>query len=238
MITTVLMDYDGTLHDWDSVLTRSLEGILGFSGEELLRIWTFEIHRAIVHHQYMERHDDMIFHCELLFQKLGRPHDQEVAELICHRFQEAGEKARNDPMYFPDAIPALEAIREMGLKLCLSTGTFAEVKAETLARTTGTNFFGHIFSEPAIGYFKTEPEYYSIALGRAGSTPGETVSIGDTPLSDIRPAKMVGMKTIWVNRRGEPEPATEDQRADHEVEDLLEAVRLISIQRGTSTGSM
>ena len=228
MITTVLMDYDGTLHDWDSVLHRTLDGILGLSGEELFHTWTFEIHRGIVHTQHMEKHDDMMFHCRLLFRHLELPYDAENAELICRRFEEAGERARSDPIYFSDAIPALDAIRGMGMKLCLSTGTYAEGKAETLARTTGTDYFDHILSEPAIGCFKTEPEYYWIALERAGSKPGETVSIGDTPLSDIRPAKMVGIRTIWVNRRGEATPETEDQRADHEVKDLVEAVSLIS----------
>lgn len=228
MIDTVLMDYDGTLHDWDSILHRTLDGILGLSGEELFRTWTFEIHRGIVHTQHKERHDDMMFHCRLLFRHLKLPYDSETAELICRRFEEAGERARNDPIYFPDAIPALDAIRELEMKLCLSTGTYAEGKAESLKRTTGTDYFDHIFSEPAIGCFKTEPDYYRIALERAGSKPEETVSMGDTPLSDIRPARMVGIRTIWVNRRGEPRPDKEEQRADHEVSDLMEAANLLS----------
>jgi putative hydrolase of the HAD superfamily len=226
-ITTVLMDYDGTLHDWDSVLHSTLDGILGLSGEELLRTWTFEIHRGIIHKRHMEMHDDMMFHCRLLFRYLELLYDAGTAELICRKFEEAGERARNDPIYFPDAIPALNTIKGMGLRLCLSTGTYAEVKAETLTRVTGAYYFDHVISEPAIGCFKTEPGYYRTALEWARSRPGETVSVGDTPLSDIRPARMVGIRTIWVNRRGEPEPSAEDERADHEVGDLLEAVRLM-----------
>jgi putative hydrolase of the HAD superfamily len=227
MITTVLIDYDGTLHDSDSVLTRSLDGILGLRGGELLHTWIFDIHRAIVHARHMEKHDDMMFHCELLLQHLGHPFEKRTADLICRRFEEAGEKAMDDPIYFPDAIPALDELKKMGLKLCLSTGTNAERKARTLARTTGDDYFDHIFSEPVLGYFKTEPEYYRIALERAGSKPGHTVSVGDTPLSDIRPAKLAGIRTIWVNRRGEPKPAVEDQRADREVADLVQAVEIL-----------
>ncbi|MFB0557735.1 MAG: HAD hydrolase-like protein, partial [Candidatus Bathyarchaeia archaeon] len=62
---------------------------------------------------------------------------------------------------------------------------------------------------------------------RASATPQETVGIGDTPLSDIRPAKMIGVTTIWVNRRGEPVPKLEDQIANHEVKDLMQAVQII-----------
>jgi len=46
-------------------------------------------------------------------------------------------------------------------------------------------------------------------------------------LSDIRPAKLIGITTIWVNRRGEPVPESEDERADYEVEDLMQAVQIL-----------
>lgn len=228
MITTVLMDYDGTLHDYDSVFIRSLDGVLGLSGREFHRIYVFDVHRAIVHTRYLERHDDVMFHCRLLFQRLNKPFDPGVAELICRKFGEAAEQAQSSPIYFSDAIPALDRMRRMSLKLCLSTGTGAEVKAETLERFTGVRYFDHIFSEPKIGYFKTEPSYYRIALEWAGSGPEETVSIGDTTMSDIRPARAVGITTIWVNRRGEPMPDDADQRPDHEVRNLLEAAEVLS----------
>jgi HAD superfamily hydrolase (TIGR01549 family) len=221
------MDYDGTLHDWDSVLIQSLDGIMSLGGEEFYDTWTFDIHRGLVHTIYMEKHDDMMFHCKLLFEHLNRPFDREIADEICRKFDNAIKRARNDPIYFPDAIPALDALKERDLKICLSTGTGAESKAETLERVTGTRYFEHIFSEPSIGCFKTEPKYYDIALMRADANPEEAVSIGDTPLSDIRPAKLTRIKTIWLNRRNEPVPLVEDQRADHEVVNLMKAVRVL-----------
>jgi len=226
-VITVLLDYDGTLHDWDGVVSRSLDGILGMNGDELYRTWIFDIHRALIHTRYLEHHDDTMFHCRLLFQHLGEPFDQATADLICRKFSEASERAWVDPIYFPDAIPALDRLSEMGVRLCLSTGRSAERKAETLERVTGVRYFEHIFSEPKLGCLKTEPEYYKLALERAGSEPWETVSIGDTPLSDIRPARIVGVGTIWLNRRGEPRPTDPEQLADHEVKSLAEAVELL-----------
>lgn len=227
MVNTILMDYDGTLHDWDAVLIRSLDGILGLNGLDFYNTYTHDIHRGIVHTLYPQRHDDMMFHCELLFQHLNSPFDPEVAELICQKFDEAAEQAQNNPIYFTDAIPALDKIREAGLRICLSTGTGAERKAETLMSFTGVRYFSHIFSEKKIGYLKIEPSYYSIALEQAGSKPEETASVGDTPMSDILPAKALGIKTVWVNRRDEPKPIEQDQIADYEVKDLLEAVELL-----------
>jgi FMN phosphatase YigB (HAD superfamily) len=53
------------------------------------------------------------------------------------------------------------------------------------------------------------------------------VSVGDTPLSDIRPAKLVGINTIWVNRVNEPKPKELDQAPDFEVENLIQIVDII-----------
>jgi len=228
MISTVFMDYDGTIHDYDAVLFRSFEGVLGLSGREFHNIYVYDVHRAIVHARFPEKHDDMMFHCKLLFQHLNKPFDSDLARLICKKFDEASEEAQICPRYFSDVITALDKMRGMGLKLCLSTGRGAERKAETMEKHTGIKYFDHIFSEPKIGFFKTEPSYYRIALEWAGARPEETVSIGDTPLSDIRPAKAVGIATIWVNRRGEPTPDNHDQRPDHEVHNLLEAVEVLT----------
>jgi HAD superfamily hydrolase (TIGR01549 family) len=227
MLTTVLMDYDATLHDWDGVIIRCLDGILGMRGEDLYRIWVYDVHRALIHRLYLDHHDDAMFHCRLLFRVLGKPFDQGTSNLILERFREADEEAMRRPIYFPDAVPALRELRSIGLTLCLSTGHLAEEKAQALERATGEKFFSHVFSEPMIGCLKTEPEYYMEVVRRVGCEPDEAVSVGDTPLSDIRPAKLVGIHTIWVNRRAEPTPTDPEQVAEHEARDLREAVGFI-----------
>jgi HAD superfamily hydrolase (TIGR01509 family) len=227
MITTVLMDYDSTLHDMDGVMERSLDGVLGYTGEELYHTWVYDIHRALIHRRHLDRHDDTMFHCTLLFDRLELPFDKEAADLICAKFDEAKESAKKNPIYYPDAVPALESLKKMGLTLCLSTGYGAGQKAKTMELRTGNKFFKHTFSEQTLGVLKTEPEYYWKALRLAKAKPGETVSVGDTPLSDIRPAKLVGIKTIWVNRNQEPKPLEKDQIADYETKGLRKAVEII-----------
>jgi len=227
MIKAVLMDYDSTIHDMDGVMERSLNGVLGYSGEDLYRIWVYDIHRALIHTRYLDRHDDTMFHCRLLFDQLRLPFDGKAAEEICTKFEEANEKAQADPIYYPDAVPALDQLKEMGVTLCLSTGFGAERKAETLEKRTGKKYFTETFSEPKLGLLKTEPQYYRKALNILGAKSWETVSLGDTPLSDIRPAKLVGIWTIWVNRDMEERPSDPEQQPDYETRNLREAVRII-----------
>jgi len=221
------MDYDSTLHDMDGVMERSLDGVMGYSGKELYNIWVYDIHRALIHDHFLDRHDDTMFHCELLFKHLNKQFNQKTATFIIDKFSEARIQAKKKPIYYSDAIPALIKLKEMGLKIFLSTGYDAEEKARTMVEKTNIEFFDKVFSESSLGFLKTETKYYLRALAEAGSSPEETISIGDTPLSDIRPAKLVGIATIWVNRVGEPKPNSLEQIADYEITDLCQAVEII-----------
>ena len=58
-ITTILMDYDGTLHNHDAVITRSIDDILDQPGHQLYHTWRYRIHRDIIHKQHLDRHDDL-----------------------------------------------------------------------------------------------------------------------------------------------------------------------------------
>jgi FMN phosphatase YigB (HAD superfamily) len=227
MLTTVLLDYDSTLHDMDGVMERSLDGMMGFNGEELYHIWVYDIHRALIHTGYLNHHDDMMFHCKLLFSRLEMPFDEDVSRHICEKFEAAREVSIINPVYYDDSIESLDKLKALGLSLCLSTGYNAKEKATTLEKKTGLQYFDYTFSEDILGFLKTEPEYYKEILKVTRSKPPETVSVGDTPLSDIRPAKIVGIKTIWVNRAMEDIPRSSELLPDYETRNLKEAVDII-----------
>ena len=230
MIRTVLIDYDGTLHDTDSVFASKLDGLLGLEGGELYRIYLFEIHRKIVHERYPERHDDLELHWRLLLRYLGRPYDGDTVRLLNIRFQEAVEEALERPRFFPDALPFLEHLAEAGYRLVLSTGQNSLRKAEAVRRAGGRDYFHRVLGEEILGYLKNDPAYYREALRVIDARAEETVSVGDTILTDIYPAKAVGIGTIWVNRRGEEAPREPERTPDHEVPDLSSALeRILSL---------
>ena len=54
------------------------------------------------------------------------------------------------------------------------------------------------------------------------------VSIGDTILTDIYPAKLVGIKTIWVNRNNEKTPTEPERTPDHETSNLTSALGFLN----------
>lgn len=234
-IETILLDYDNTLHDSDSKYIKRLgepARLLGLSGRDLLEIYLIKVHWGIVHPKFPERHDDVKFHSELILSLLGRPPDEQFSELLVEGIMRAEEECYREPAFFSDAFPFLNRVaREY--RLCLSSSDHAREKAECVERVGGIKYFERVFGTHNILHHKTKPEYYREVLELSGSAPERTVSIGDALSHDIIPAKAVGIRTIWVNRRGQRAP--EGAEPEYEVKDLLgaiEAIRKLNSKEG------
>lgn len=78
-----------------------------------------------------------------------------------------------------------------------------------------------------VGARKPDPAFFHTAIRELEVQPGEAVMIGDALAIDIRGAKSVGMKTIWLNRRGVREVPPCEEMPDAEAHTLLEAVDIM-----------
>jgi FMN phosphatase YigB (HAD superfamily) len=219
----LFLDYDDTLHDTLSKFIGNLDGLLGLSGEELWHLYIDEIHRGIIHSLHPERHDDIPFQLAILFEKLGQPYNPQITERFINGYRAAERATWATPTFFPDTIPFLDEVKGRGYRLVLVTGKWAEEKAKALHKAGGRKYFDHVFGEAYLGYLKTNPHYYQEALKRSNSLAPQTVMIGDSPTNDIAPAKVWGMKAIWVNRRAQPFEGT-DVNPDFTVRNLPEAL--------------
>ncbi len=107
---------------------------------------------------------------------------------------------------FPDVIEGLTLLRERGLKFGIVTNAFqpmwlrdVELKAHGLF-----DFFPDCrFSAADVGYLKPHPSIFGAALACLGTTPEETIFVGDNPIADIAGAQGAGMRAIL--RRKNPE---------------------------------
>ncbi len=61
-------------------------------------------------------------------------------------------------------------------------------------------YFTAVASSFEAGFRKPDPALFRYALSLAGCAPQEAVMIGDRLDNDIFPAKVMGMKTVWVRR--------------------------------------
>lgn len=101
---------------------------------------------------------------------------------------------------FPDTVPTLTALRDMGLKLAVVSNR--ERPSLALERTGLAKYFDVIVgAEEPFGHlpYKPNPAMITTLLAHLGIDAGETVYVGDADL-DIVTAKAAGIRSIGITK--------------------------------------
>ena len=143
--------------------------------------------------------------------------DLRTLEAIAERFWRYPPSARYD-----DAIPCLEVLRGR-YRLGVIANQPGEVRA-AMTRDGLASFFEVWGISDELGVGKPDPTLFELAANGAGVDPAAAVMIGDRLDYDVRPAKRVGMRAIWMLRGEAPDEPTPEQlaEADGAIADLTE----------------
>lgn len=129
----------------------------------------------------------------------------------------------------PDAIPALQTLREQGYRLGIVSNTSDDQNVQKLVdRWELRPFFETIITSAGFGIRKPDRRIFQLALNHFGVAPGQIVMVGDTLEADILGANQMGFYSIWITclaqSRGEGELAIQPQAVIStlkEIPDLL-----------------
>ena len=111
------------------------------------------------------------------------------------------DDARNEVELFPEARPALRALRERYTVIAVTNGN---AKLDKIG--IDDLFDGHI-NAAAAGAAKPERQIFDAAVEAGGASANETLHVGDHPLYDIQGARDAGLRTVWVNRNSDSWPS-------------------------------
>lgn len=104
-----------------------------------------------------------------------------------------------DEIPFADAHETLKVLRDRGYRLGIvanqNEGTEKRLKAFGLLE-----YFDAIVASAEIGIAKPDKRIFEKALELADCQPQDSVMVGDRLDNDIRPAKALGMKTVWIRK--------------------------------------
>jgi putative hydrolase of the HAD superfamily len=106
----------------------------------------------------------------------------------------------------PGVVELLRALRERGVKLGIVTNGLSETHREKIAVLRLSEFFDAIFLADEVGMVKPDPLLFAHACRTLGGAPIHSAMVGDRYDRDIRGALEAGLKTIWLNVRGEKLP--------------------------------
>jgi 2-haloacid dehalogenase len=126
---------------------------------------------------------------------------------------------------WPDARPALHALRESGMQLAFLSNMTATMLSDGLARADLGGLFSHVLSTDAVSAFKPAPRAYSLGPTMLG-LPKESILFVASAGWDAAGARWFGYPTYWVNRSAAP-PESLGLSADAAGPDLSSLVRYV-----------
>ncbi len=223
-----VMTFDcyGTLIDWETGLLRALRPVLSgheieLTDEKILEYYAkFETEAESGSYQpYKQVLETVLraFGRELHFE----PTQEQLDEFsTCVRMWPA----------FPDSARALAELKRK-FKLVILSNIDDDLFAFSQEKL-GIRFHDVITAEQ-VGSYKPALRNFKVAIARVGVPKGRILHVAQSLFHDHQPAKELGLKTVWVNRRqgksgpGATPPA--EAKPDFEVPDLQSLVELTRV---------
>jgi 2-haloacid dehalogenase len=225
-----LLTFDcyGTLINWDDGPREVLAGILSRKGSE------------VPVKEFRDRWEGL--QIGMVSEEPYRPYREVLKESIARTLNEFGlAYDERDGEAFLDAFvlfgpfPGVRsALQELGRSYEL--GIISNTENDLISRSIeniGVNF-DHVTTAEDAGAYKPGPGLFELALEKAGADPSEVVHVFAGYKYDMAPARRMGLRTIWVNRKGEAPPG--DEEPDHVVRDLAEVPGLLNLADGVVAG--
>lgn len=213
MIKAVVFDAYGTLISTGTGSVEAAQKILDLHGSSI-SAKTFYADWKQYHREHMDglTHfvtEETIFRWDLerLYEQYGLPGN--AAEDVHMMLDTLGNR-----MAFPESKEVVERLKR-SVTVCVGSTTDTEPLMRDLARSGIT--VDQIFTSEDLRVYKPQKAFYEAILSALTLPPEEVLFVGDSLTDDIYGPRQVGMKTCWVNRKGQPAPVSPP---DYEVADL------------------
>lgn len=198
-IKAVLFDFMGTCLDWHSSILPILPSALSPDAKSAFALeWRqtyFDANAARIRNGEPPEDIDTT-HQRTLLEVLDKHPD--IKPLFTQDVQEKAVAAWHSQKAWPDVSEALRKLKEeRGWEVYVHANGTTRLQLN-LVRSSSLKF-DMLFSSELLGCYKPAPENYHKALGLLKLRADECVTVA-AHISDLRGAKAVGMKTVYVRR--------------------------------------
>ena len=165
-----------------------------------------------------------VYETAMTFYKQNKKGDLETAKLLG---VELPKWHKEDEILYSDTTKCLEILSgryKIGIIANQSLGT-----KERLEQHGILQYIDLVIASAEEGVAKPDKRIFEIALNRSNCKPDEAVMVGDRIDNDIVPAKLMGMRTIWIKQGyGQYWNITDDvEEADCTIHSLIEICNVL-----------
>lgn len=202
MLKVIVFDGYGTLFFTGTGSVDATAEILAVNGRPDISPKAFYGEWKTLHHQHMAELPDFRLEQEIyaldleeLYRKYGFTRDAGKDVEIMLRIQ-------GTRVAFPEVKQVLEKLSERFL-LAIGSTTDTAPLLEDLHRAELPIPSSRIFTSQSLKVYKPHQAFYRAILGELNVLPEEALFVGDSLTDDVKGPQAVGMRTCWVNRKGE-----------------------------------
>jgi HAD superfamily hydrolase (TIGR01549 family) len=154
-------------------------------------------------------HDDSIWHRFTMdvFIAMGGP--EEIASECATEIERGWEVSENFEL-FEDALPVLEELRSLGLRLGLVSNGIRDLREFVVHHRLDVDA---VVGSRYHGFVKPHPTIFQSALEQLGVEPAEAAMVGDSLAEDVEGARALGMRAILIDRENR-HPDVEERLTD------------------------
>ncbi len=139
-----------------------------------------------------------------------------------------------DISFHKDALPAVKALKERGIKTGILSDGFAAAQRHKCEALRAEEFFDIVVLTDEIGKdreaWKPSPAGFELICKKFGVVPEEVIYVGDNPKKDFYVNKTAGVRTARITRADgvyRNEPYFEGVRETYELKNLEDIVRYL-----------
>jgi 2-haloalkanoic acid dehalogenase type II len=105
---------------------------------------------------------------------------------------------------WPPFADSAGALRRLGARfdLVVLSNVDDDLFSGSAAQLPGVTF-AHVVTAQQVGSYKPNPAHFHEGLRRIGRPMHEIVHVAQSLFHDHSPAKQLGFRTVWINRRGD-----------------------------------
>ena len=154
-------------------------------------------------------HDDTIWHrfTAEIFVGMGGP--EEIASECATEIEQGWEVSENFEL-FEDALPVLDELRGVGLRLGLVSNGIRDLSEFVVHHRLDVDA---VVGSRAHGFVKPHPTIFEAALQQLGVVAAEAAMVGDSIEEDVEGARALGMRAILLDRESR-HPDVEERLTD------------------------
>ncbi len=228
MIKAIFFDIDDTLYSSTDLSSKARRTAVEHMISKGLEVDPEEAYSALMRvvRKYGSNYGD---HFGKFFtDELGRPPDYRMiaaAVIAYHHTKFVNMRP------YPHTVQTILELHIRGYKLGIITDGLPIKQWEKLVRLGLDDFFQAVVisGDDGVGFGKSDPRIFAIALEKVGVRPEEAIMVGDKLNTDIEGANSAGLASVWLRTPRDPEdlPRISGIRPAFTITDIRQVLEVV-----------